>query len=151
VGSLGAARRDGVLGAGPGAKDTGLVLFEAIAWGLLWSAALDNALIAGILAVISLLVVSLGPAPARIRREPGGRGPRRLASADGRAGAGDVAMADHAPAAAGRWARNRATSRTPTRPDPAAGRPRRPAAGPVVLSLAWQTCREARTTWLVWA
>jgi hypothetical protein len=147
LGHVGTQRGDQWLAHGPSAWSVGIVLFEAVAWGLLWSAALDNALIAGVMAVVSLIVVGLTlPLPGSVTGAPAGmlgvvysvlRLPvdvvvlamsRRLVTRRPRPGP---------------LRRLRAIA-----PDPARERPVRPPSWPALRSLAWQTCREARATWL---
>ncbi len=131
----------------------GSLLIEAVSWGLLWSALLENVLLAAILAitctgvVVSLTSILVGEwtplATLAEKAQVLETVPFRLAIALGALGLSWAIITRHP--RPGRLRRARpANSAVPAATRPA-GAPRFPA----FRSLAWQAAREARTTCLV--
>lgn len=120
----------------------GVLLVEAVAWGLFWSAALENALLAGTLAIACLVMIS-GVAARGFDQELRGL----LASLPVRLPLvlGLVTLSGYLVTRRPRAHRIvRALRIAPARED----RPWRSSSWPVIQRLIWQTYHEARATWL---
>ena len=124
----------------------GPILFEAVAWGLLWSALSRNALLAGAMAVVSVglsSIVSTWLVDSLFEVGSGGVATWIIAA---RLLLATLALAGSAPGLAWRpsWG-GRIPGRTEsTPPGPVAIR-----ASSTGRSLAWQAWREGRTTWVL--
>jgi hypothetical protein len=120
------------------------VLLEVLGWGLLWSSATRNPLVAAILTVCSLLVVPL----FTLDRDSGPRGlvsaaPWRLGVAAATAAASYALVVRDRP---GRAARRRRRVRAGNEVESA--RARGAWWRPALRSLVWQSVREGRPVWL---